>query len=333
MRKILPAALLCFSFLFPSELQIFFTNPPAKDRKILEQLCLFAGSAERTLDIAVFDLDNMEFAKALAAAKKRGVAVRIVTDRDNVKTDAEAFLLKSGIPVVSDNRRAFMHNKFAVCDRKRVWTGSYNFTDNCTFRNNNNALVISSDKIAAAYSAEFEEMFVQGVFGNKKETEFLGISGKDRYYDKVAGSDVNVFFSPDDNVQRIIVSLIDKADKSVDFMAFSFTSKEIAEALIRSMRKGVKVRGVYDDSGANGTGSQYVKLAVEGAEIRIKRGSGVMHNKVMIIDGKKVITGSYNFTKAAGDKNDENIVVIGSPVAAEIFSREFVKIFAQSSGK
>jgi len=326
-------SILISTALFSSDINVYFTTPGQKESVILNELCSFIKASEKTIDVAVFDLDNMRVADALISAKKKGVIVRIVTDYDNLGNSAVKKLASGGIEIVSDKRKPFMHNKFAVSDSKRVWTGSYNFTDNCTFKNNNNAIVFESDNLAAVYSEEFEEMFSDGIFGNKKDNTILGIKGKDKYYDKIGNTDLNIFFSPEDDVERIIVKMIEKAETSIDFLAFSFTSAPIADAIIKKMKSGVKVRGVYDGSGASGTGSQYVKLVLEGAEIRIRKGAGVMHNKVFIIDGKRVITGSYNFTKAASKKNDENIAVIGSFEIASIFSGEFEKIYSKSSKK
>lgn len=330
---VLIISLLFSTALFSSDINIFFTTPEKKESVILNALCDFIKSTEKTIDVAVFDLDNMKVAEALLFAKKNGARVRIVTDHDNIATPAIKKLAAEGIEIITDKRKPFMHNKFAVSDSKRVWTGSYNFTDNCTFKNNNNAVMFESENLAAVYREEFEEMFNDGIFGNRKDSSIFGIKGKDRYYSKIGNTDVNVFFSPEDNAEHIIVKMIEKAESRIDFLSFVFTSAPIAEALIKKMKTGVKVRGVYDGSGAKGTGSQYVKLVLEGADIRIRKGAGVMHNKVFIIDGKRVITGSYNFTKAASMKNDENIVVIGSYDAAEIFTAEFEKIYSKSSKK
>ena len=326
-------SLLFATALFSSDISVYSTTPEKKESIILNGLCSFIKASEKTIDVAVFDLDNMKVTEALLFAKKNGAVVRVVTDYDNIGTSAVKKLSSEGIEIVSDKRKPFMHNKFAVSDSKRVWTGSYNFTDNCTFKNNNNAVVFESENLAAVYSEEFKEMFDDGIFGNKKDSSILGIKGKDRYYDKIGNTDINVFFSPEDNVEHIIIKLIEKAEHSIDFLAFSFTSAPVAEAIIQKMKSGVKVRGVYDGSGAKGTGSQYVKLVLEGADIRIRKGAGVMHDKVFVIDGKRVITGSYNFTKAASMKNDENIVVIGSYDAAAIFTAEFEKIYSKSSKK
>ncbi|OPZ80487.1 MAG: Phospholipase D precursor [bacterium ADurb.Bin429] len=73
-----------------------------------------------------------------------------------------------------------------------------------------------------------------------------------------------------------------------------------------------------------------MQLVSSGADVRVKRGAGVMHHKVIIIDGGIVITGSYNFTRSASLRNDENLIIISDPETATRYAAEFAKIFNQS---
>lgn len=314
-------------------ISVYFTNPPQKRAGAdhpMSRFIQFTRSAERTLDIAIYDLDLIPLADAILAAAKRGVAVRMVVDSDTLESAALHRLIDAGIGIVPDRRKPFMHNKFAIADGVRVWTGSWNFTKNCSFRNENNALWIESEGMAAVYAEEFAEMYEGNVFGNRKDEGLFGITGKEKYYARVGEADVNMYFAPDNDVEEIIVERIRKAERSVDFLAFAFTSDPIAQALAAAVRRGVTVRGVYDKSGAKGTGSRYVQLVSSGADVRVKRGAGVMHHKVIIIDGGIVITGSYNFTRSASLRNDENLLIISDPETAARYAAEFAKIFSQS---
>jgi phosphatidylserine/phosphatidylglycerophosphate/cardiolipin synthase-like enzyme len=104
-------------------------------------------------------------ADALIAAHHDGVRVRVVVESDNADEEAVADLRQADVPLIEDGRSSgLMHNKFVVIDGQWVWTGSWNMTDNGTYRNNNNAVLIASPALAENYTAEFEEMFA-GQFG------------------------------------------------------------------------------------------------------------------------------------------------------------------------
>ena len=105
------------------------------------------------MDIAAFDLDLETVTEALIRAYQRGVRVRLVTDTDYQDELGPERLREAGVPVIADERNPFMHNKFVVIDGAQVWTGSWNLTDNGTYRNNNNVLVIDSQKLAENYTA------------------------------------------------------------------------------------------------------------------------------------------------------------------------------------
>jgi phosphatidylserine/phosphatidylglycerophosphate/cardiolipin synthase-like enzyme len=124
-----------------------------------------------------------------------------------------------------------MHNKFFIFDNKAVWTGSYNTTEREAKLNNNNAVYIDNEELASIYLAEFNDMFQDGIFGNRGDNNPLPFLFN-KYYVKIDDINMNVYFSPDDDIERIIVKRLEKAKKSIYFMAFSFTSEAIGEAII-----------------------------------------------------------------------------------------------------
>jgi phosphatidylserine/phosphatidylglycerophosphate/cardiolipin synthase-like enzyme len=274
---------------------------------------------------AFFEINAKPVIDEIINTYERGVDVRLVIEKDNVKKDAVKILLKSGIPVVADNRNGFMHNKFAVFDNAIVWTGSYNLTFNDGHKNNNNAIEIHSEEIAKIYLDEFNEMFDQKIFGNKKEYTVFS-SYKKKYYVKIKDTDINVYFSPEDNIERIILERIKKAKKSVHFMAFSFTSEKLGEEMIRLRKKGILVGGIIEKIGSNTSSSEYVKMRLEGIQVLTDKNKYRMHHKVIIIDEETVITGSYNFSKNANEKNDENIIILHNKEIAGLFFKEFLKL-------
>jgi phosphatidylserine/phosphatidylglycerophosphate/cardiolipin synthase-like enzyme len=120
----------------------------------------------------------------------------------------------------------------------------------------------------------------------------------------------SVYFSPNGGCTDAVVDALGDARKTVLAQAYSFTSKRIAEALLDAKKRGVDVRVILDKSQ---TGERYSSadfLANSGVATKIDRAHAIAHNKVMVIDGETVITGSFNFTKAAEQRNAENLLII-----------------------
>jgi phosphatidylserine/phosphatidylglycerophosphate/cardiolipin synthase-like enzyme len=283
-------------------------------------------SAECCVDIASYDLDLLSVARALARANARGVAVRLVTDSDNWNSEALDLLRGEGIPAVGDERDALMHDKFVVIDRKEIWAGSMNLTDNDAYLNDNNFLRINSPALAAIFEAEFEEMFTSREFGTASP------AGTPAPEISIGGVPVETLFAPDDHPLARIVELIHGARRSIHFLAFSFTSDEISAALQASARGGADVEGVVESSQAkSNTGAEYLPLLGAGLDVRLDGNPRNMHHKVLIIDGETVVTGSYNFTDSAETKNDEDLLILRDPHLAEEFEKEFRRIFQMAS--
>ena len=127
---------------------------------------------------------------------------------------------------------------------------------------------------------------------------------------------LSVCFTPGQPCTDEIVHQIISAKKSIYVQAYSFTSLPIAIALVDAAHRGVKVALIADKRGPTERNGQY-PLLVANIPVSIDRSVRIAHNKVMIIDGQEVITGSFNFTKAAQENNAENVVFIRSSEIAK----------------
>jgi phosphatidylserine/phosphatidylglycerophosphate/cardiolipin synthase-like enzyme len=136
---------------------------------------------------------------------------------------------------------------------------------------------------------------------------------------------VQVFFSPRNGAQDALVATIGQAKDSIFVQAYSFTSAPIAKALVDAVKRGVKIEAILDKSqrSARYTGATFLRN--EGIPVYIDDKHAIAHNKVMIIDGSIVVTGSFNFTKAAEEKNAENLLIIRSKEMAEIYTDNWKK--------
>ena len=119
-----------------------------------------------------------------------------------------------------------------------------------------------------------------------------------------------VCFTPGAECTDMIVREIGGAKRTVLVQAYSFTSAPIAKALVDAKKRGVDVRAILDKSQRTERYSAADFLANSGVPTWIDSCCAIAHNKVMVIDGETVITGSFNFTKAAQARNAENVLVI-----------------------
>lgn len=127
---------------------------------------------------------------------------------------------------------------------------------------------------------------------------------------KLSGDNVQCYFSPRGGCTDAIVAQINGAKTSVHVQAYSFTSKPIAAALVGAAKRGVKVEAVLDKSQRSEKYSEADFLAHAGIPTWIDSKHAIAHNKIMLIDGTTILTGSFNFTNAAEKNNAENLLVL-----------------------
>jgi phosphatidylserine/phosphatidylglycerophosphate/cardiolipin synthase-like enzyme len=282
-------------------------------------------SARLSVDAAMYSLSLNSVRDALLHAFRRGVQVHVVMESDNMDSADPQILIEAGIPVLGDRRQGLMHNKFMVIDRMDVWTGSMNFTDSGTYSDNNNLLHIRSEKVAEDYESEFNEMFVDDKFGPDPGV----VTPNPRVV--IDGTPLDIYFSPDDQVQSALTELLDNAQTSIYFLAYSFTADPLGEAIRNRAEAGVKVSGVMEAGQvASNSGTEYDAFRAAGLDVRLDGNEGQMHHKVLIIDGQIVVTGSYNFSASAENTNDENVVVIYNRDIAGQYLQEFKRVYAQA---
>ena len=311
--------------------EVYFTNPTCPDEELRsggvdEVIADDLSFAEVQIDIAAFDLDSEPIIEALIAARKREVNVRVVVDDEHTPASTINRLRRNGMSVVVDGRSALMHNKFILIDGRFLWTGSMNFASNGVFCNNNNVVRIDSPRLVSNYMAEMDEMYFDRVFGPKspENTQFTF---------QVNGVEIENYFAAEDELAPIIGRVIARADSEILFLAFSFTSDDIGEQLMERAEAGVKIRGVFETTGATSRYSYYNELidaALPNIDVRRDGNPRIMHHKVFILDGKTTVFGSYNFTGNANDSNDENILIVHDEEFAQFFIEEFEAVFGEA---
>jgi phosphatidylserine/phosphatidylglycerophosphate/cardiolipin synthase-like enzyme len=303
------------------------TNPTAASYRggIDEALAATIDQARISVDMAIYDFNLWSLRDALIDAHRRGVVVRVVTDSDNMDELEVQELKDAGIEVLGDRREGLMHDKFVIIDRSEVWTGSMNFTTGGGYLDNNNLIRLRSSKVAEDYRFEFEQMFLDDHFGASKT------QGTPNPSITVNDSLIEVYFSPQDGTLEHILEVVKGAHESIYFLAYSFTSDELAEALIEQAKSGVSVRGIFDkDQYNSNSGTEFDNLRNAGIDVNLDGNPRLMHHKVIIIDQQIVITGSYNFSNNAEHNNDENSLIIHNQQIAAEYMAEFQQIYELS---
>ncbi len=310
--------------------QLYFSTPKYPDKPEVRAQTIMSGliealdSAQNSLDIAIYELKLDEIGDAILAARDRGVKVRMVTDTDSLEEDETLIRLKKAkIPIIPDERSAIMHNKFVVVDGQAVWTGSWNFTVNDTYRNNNNGIFIQSPELAQTYAGEFEELFNEE-FGPKSPANTA------QPQLKIGDTLIETCFAPEDLCADQLMVLLSQAQKSLRFMAFSFTHDGIGETVIDRAKAGVEVHGVFETRGSETESSQWGAMKKAKLDVWQDGNPYTMHHKVFIIDDKTVVLGSFNFTGSADESNDENMLVIHNSEIAQQFLAEFDRVYDQA---
>jgi phosphatidylserine/phosphatidylglycerophosphate/cardiolipin synthase-like enzyme len=131
---------------------------------------------------------------------------------------------------------------------------------------------------------------------------------------------IEVYFSPHGGCTEAVVGEIDAAKTGILVQAYSFTSAPIAKALVDAHRRGVKIDVILDESQETEKYSEADFLVHAGIPVKIDAQHAIAHNKVMVIDGQVVITGSFNFTRQAEQANAENLLVIRDKTIADKYA-------------
>ncbi len=313
----------------------------------------FIAQAEKSLDIAVQELDSLPIAQAILDAAWRKVSIRMVLEQDYIQDeelpkvkpkagetadesrirtqwreerpldmnrDILAALLRSGIHVSADYNPKIFHQKFIIRDFRTsaqptsaLLTGSANFTHTDCHTNLNHLVVFHDARVCGEYRAEFEQI-ASGEFGRGRHGEVPSAFN-------LHGVPVKILFAPDHTPELEIMKqlLKVKPEGRVDFAIFTFAgSSGIDDALILLKRAKCSVRGVLDPGQAAQKWAATKWLHEAGVELFIPKREAPfrkLHHKLVVIDDAIVVAGSFNYTAPANEYNDENIFVLGSPYA------------------
>ena len=295
--------------------------------------CAFYGLSNGLLhelvqahNITTHNITNVESLRQV----QMPVQIRIVVDS---KAPMSESYVEDGI-VHRYKGLGIMHNKYCVLDNRTVLTGSFNPTATAaakTKRDYNNLLIINSTTLAAFYQKDFQGLANQrprpqaakGAQGARTIRTIRTITGN---IVMLNGTAVEAYFCPENSCAAAIIRELRKANGSIAFAAYSFTSAEIANELIIKASQGVNVSGIIEHSTAGSKYSKHNALAANSVNVKLENSKKLMHHKFFVIDGSVVITGSFNPTENADKRNAENIIIIKNRQIAGKYDEEFNRI-------
>ena len=291
----------------------------------------------------------------------------LLTAEERLEGDALALLEQADVPMIDDTEdgskgSGLMHHKFVVIDRRLVLTGSANFTSSGihgdagaprTRGNVNHLLRFDSPELAAVFAAEFTRMWGDGP-GGLANSQFGRDKGDPAIEQVQIGKQrISVLFAPharsnpNHGLHRIAQEL-GQAQSNIDMALFVFSAQELANTLQERVGQGVKVRLLADPGFASRPFSEVLDLlgvAMPDHNCMLEaknqpfaqplKGVGTpqlargdkLHHKFAVIDRRKVITGSFNWSPSAAHTNDETLLVIHSPKLAAHFTREMDRMW------
>jgi cardiolipin hydrolase len=137
------------------------------------------------------------------------------------------------------------------------------------------------------------------------------------------------YFSPGDDCENAIIQSIKKATKSIKICVFTISDNDITAEIISAHKRGVSVKVITDNDKLNDRGSDIRTIADAGVIVKIDQTSSHMHHKFCIVDKAILLTGSYNWTRSAAERNQENVLVTDESKVVRSYLHEFEKLWDQ----
>jgi phosphatidylserine/phosphatidylglycerophosphate/cardiolipin synthase-like enzyme len=311
-----------------------------------EQLGILLDSAEISIQMAIYSFEDREIAQKLVQAQKRKVTVQVVSDYESESQSAFQYLLSKNVPVILGNDYGIMHHKYFVIDSRYVVTGSANLSEGMG-KQYNHMLVFNSKAMAAIYQEDFAWMYKKRAFGSDKKPELVPLWKQEPICDNFRCYEI--FFTPYlnyyppyqftdpnnsnnmlvySNALGVINHELFKAKYSVDIISFSLSDLVLLDYLKKS---NLKVRVWLDKSqfvSRNKEIRQGILALAASKQVKLfNKLDYLLHHKVIIIDNEKIILGSYNFSHAGANDNDENFMLINpAQTIISLFQGEIRKI-------
>lgn len=279
----------------PAEL---YSNQTRDDLRIT--LVQAMQQAKKSIVLVIYTLTDPKIISTLRERAEEGIDVLVVCDADA----SRAAIKKLGSKVTTVKRisKGLMHQKILIIDDKQTWIGSANMTSESLRMHGNLIVAIESPHVAELAKANAQKMQ-------------LAAKGAPLYHQTygLGAQTMEFWLLPDDHQRAIprLLSIINDAQKSLRIAMFTWTRKDLAQAVIRAHQRGVDVEVVIDRNAGKGAGAEIVDILVAaGVPVSLSQGVALLHYKMLYVDDRLLVNGSANWTKAAFGKNDDCFIVL-----------------------
>ncbi|WP_413943479.1 phospholipase D-like domain-containing protein [Bdellovibrio sp. HCB-162] len=323
----------------------------------LEKIATWIEEAQSTVDIAMYNMETTSASPVIQVLQSPSVQKRLQEGRLQIRLIFEGYatpeenekkmsaLESLGIDVRYLGKSVKVHHKFAVIDaglsNHKVITGSANWSLSSYRNYNENILFFTKEnEITSRYQQEFNRLWVNseefGRHSDNNETNEVS------FFDQ---GDVEVFFNSPRTLDRKsnepsrltdqVVRLINEAQSEIKIATTRVRLKPVLEALQVAANRGVKIYLVIsqDDFMDIGKRAQYL-LSHRNLQLRVKfynlevseYMAFQMHNKFMIVDNAKVLSGSFNWSESSEKSHIENLVELSGSAAEDVlpsYNQEF----------
>lgn len=138
-----------------------------------------------------------------------------------------------------------------------------------------------------------------------------------------------VYFSPGNECLDAIRNRIMASYKTIDICIFTISDNRISDVLIDALKRRVQIRLLTDNDKLWDLGSDVEELSKAGVPIKIDATANHMHHKFALFDGKYLLTGSYNWTRSAAERNHENVMITTDRKAYKAYAEEFGRLWEE----
>lgn len=273
-----------------SQINVLFT--PKKDTYL--SFVNLLKNAKKSIYISSFSVSS-DF---LSFLEDKKIDIKIICEYGNFKKEKVKISEKKGL----------FHSKFIIIDQNIVIITSANLNQEHFYKNHNNLVVINNKEIAKYLLKKFDSYWNNYI-----------------YTEKFNSGNIEIWFSPENDCERLIKEEIEKSKSSINFASYTFTNREIAEKLILKKNEKVEVSGIIESYNIKPYSVFYLLLSY-GCNVRKSNFSGLLHDKFFIFDRERVITGSFNPTKQAKE-NVEILCFIKDKNVAEKFYKEWQSLY------
>ncbi|MFA5644774.1 MAG: phospholipase D-like domain-containing protein [Candidatus Ratteibacteria bacterium] len=290
--------LIFFFFFFSIQsiagIKVYFSPDNSLDSLVMRAV----ASARYSIHIASYTMSPEFLSSCRKIARQKNLDLKVILH----------FPVKGIEPSLNTYRlnslKKTLHAKFLIIDGCTTIVGSSNFTVAGLQKDINNLLFIDDKRISQTFEEAFNALWNGRIPSCSMEKP-----------------DLRVFFTPFSNCEEVIRNEIRKASQSIKFVAFTFTSDEIAEELCRAGLRNISIFGIFE-RGQRSKYDEHSFLSRFPFQVKYDSFINAVHDKWFLIDNKKIITGSYNFTKTAR-KNIECVIILSDPMVVERYRKRF----------